>query len=282
MADSSTMTSSDILKEIEEQTSQLVEGGVQEEVQEEVLAPVEEESQETATEETQETSEQTQAIEETQETLATEEQTETPLRIKYKGKEIDVPAEIIREYVQKGYRVEEKLRELKEKEAELTSKGQVGEVDFSKIDEDFVAELQKSPVRTLMQFTKTILETTEKERLQQRKFDRTFEREISASLPHWEAIKDGYHEYKDEGYDHKTSVAMAERDFFANLYLESKQKGIDEGVKKQTLKQKAQIPSGNKKGSTPTEMPSMKDIKNMTSDQMAQALGLKFTKNAGW
>ncbi len=169
------------------------------------------------------------------------------MRIKYNGKEIDIPAEKIREYVQKGYRVEEKLRELKEKEAELTSKGQVGEVDFSKIDEDFVAELQKSPVRTLMQFTKTILETTEKERQQQRKFERTFE-----------------------------------RDFFANLYLESKQKGIDEGVKKQTLKQKAQIPSGNKKGSTPTEMPSMKDIKNMTSDQMAQALGLKFTKNAGW
>ena len=38
MADSSTMTSSDILKEIEEQTSQLVDGGEQEEIQEEILA----------------------------------------------------------------------------------------------------------------------------------------------------------------------------------------------------------------------------------------------------
>lgn len=281
MADTTQMTSSDdILKEIMVETSKLADGGEQEEIQEENLAPVEEESQEAETEETQETSEV--QPEETQETSEIEEQTETPLRIKYKGKEIDVPAEKIREYVQKGYRVEEKLRELKEKEAELTSKGQVAEIDFSKIDEDFVAELQKSPVKTLMQFTKTILETTEKERQQQRKFDRTFEREISASLPHWEAIKDGYHEYKDEGHDHKTSVAMAERDFFANLYLESKQKGIDEGVKKQTLKQKAQIPSGNKKGSTPIDMPSMKDINNMTSDQMAKALGLIFTKNPGW
>lgn len=277
MADSSTMTSSDdVMKEIMEQTNQLAEGGGQEEATEE-LAPTEEQTEEAVEEQSAETSEQT---EETQQTSEAETKTETPLRIKYKGREVDIPDEKIREYVQKGYRYEEKVRELND---QFRTKGSDEPVDFAKIDEEFVSELQKSPVKTLMQFTKTILDATDRDRQQQRKVDRAIEKEFSANIPMWDAIKEDYQDYRSEGHAPNVALKLAQGDFFQSRFFDSKQKGIEEGAKKQAMKQKAQIPSGSKKaavaGSTNL---SEKDLANMTSDQLAKALGLTFVKNPGW
>lgn len=280
MADSSIMNSEDVLQQINEQTSQLVEGGGQEEaVEEEVLAPVEEESQETVGEETQETSEQEQAQEETKEASEAEEQTESSLRIKYKGKDIEIPKEKIVEYAQKGYRYEEKVKELKDQFQQQVPKSE--QIDFSKIDEEFVAELQKSPVKTLMQFTKTILESTEKERTEQRKVDRAIEKEFSANVPIWDAIREEYQDYRSAGHDPATALKLAQGDFFTSQYFESKQKGVEEGVHKQILKQKAAIPSSSKKGATTSE-PSLKDIKGMTSTDLAKAMGIPYVKHPDW
>lgn len=277
MADTTNMTSSDdVLKEIMVETSKLANGGEQKETEE--FAPTEGETYETEEEQSAETSGQ--AEEETEQTSETEEEVKPPLRIKVKGKEVDIPHDKIKEYVQKGYRYEEKVRELNE---QFRGKVSNEPIDFEKIDEEFVSELQKSPVKTLMQFTKTILDTTEKERQQQRKIDRAIEKEFSANIPMWDVIKDDYHDYRSEGYDPATALKLAQGDFFQSQYFDSKQKGIEEGAKKQALKQKAQIPSGSKKGTAlDSANLSGKDIQNMTSDQLAKALGLRFIRNPGW
>jgi hypothetical protein len=152
--------------------------------------------------------------------------------------------------------------------------------DFTKLNEDFVKQLQENPVATLLQFTKMVNETSEQERVRQRKMDKALEREMASSIPHWNEISDSYHDRRDEGHDHQTAVALAERDLFINLYLESKQKGVQEGEKKAILKQRAIIPGGNKRGDSGT--PDVKDMRNMTSSEMAKALGMKFTKHPDW
>ena len=276
MADTTQMTSSDdVLKEIMVETSKLAEGGEQEVVTEE-LAPTEEQTEEAVEEQSAETSEQT---EETQQTSETEEDVKPPLRIKVKGKEVDIPDDKIREYVQKGYRYEEKVKELND---QFKVKGSDEPVDFAKIDEEFVSELQKSPVKTLMQFTKTILDSTDRERQQQRKVDRAIEKEFSANIPMWDAIKENYQDYRSEGHAPNVALRLAQGDFFQTKFLDSKQKGIEEGAKKQALKQKAQIPSGNKKAAAVGNDLSLKDINNMTSAELAKALGLTFVKTPGW
>jgi len=281
MADSSTMNSEDILQQINEQTSELEEGEVQEESLEE-LEPQREQAEETAEEEVRETSGEIQ--EETKETSEVASPLEDLRRIKYKGKDIELPEEKLKEYIQKGYKVEETLRELKEKERELAMKAQQFQsVDKTKLNDDFVRQLQESPLETLVQLNKITYEQARQEEIQQRKLDRALEREMRKNLPHWEAISDAYHEYKDEGHDHKTALLLAERDMFANLYIESKQKGVMEGEKKAALKQKAQIPASSKRGETLNErIPSMKDLQNMTSDQLMKALGLKITRHPDW
>ena len=172
------------------------------------------------------------------------------------------------------------MRELKEKEKELVGKVQEP-IDYSKLNEDFVKQLQENPVQTLMQFTKMVNETAEQERARQRKMDKALEREMATTIPHWNAISDGYHDRRDEGHDHQTAVALAERDLFINLYLESKQKGVQEGEKKAILKQKAIIPGGNKRGDSGASSDAG-DVKNMTSSEMAKAMGFKFTKHPDW
>ena len=278
MADSSQGNSSDdILKQIQEQTSNLEEGVVQDDAVEEELAPQEEEAEETVEEQPDET---TQEEEATQTETETEEKAEPPLRIKYKGKEVDIPTEKIREYVQKGYRYEEKVQELN-KQHQTTQKDD--QIDFAKIDEEFVSELQKSPVKTLMQFTKTILDSTEKERAGQRKVDRAIEKEFSANIPMWDAIREDYQDYRSEGYDPSTALRLAQGDFFTSQYFESKQKGVEEGEKKATLKLKAKIPGGNKKQAAATQNSlSEQDLAKMSSTDLAKALGLKFVKHPDW
>jgi hypothetical protein len=270
------MTSSnDVLKEIMEQTSNLEQGGQVEETEETVSVQGEQETQ-PEVEQLQETSPQ----EETQEASPQEEAEEQPpMRIKYRGKEVDIPADKIREYVQKGYRYEDKVKELN---AQLRQPAQSEQIDFTKLDEEFVSELQKAPVKTLMQFTKTILDSSEKERAQQRRIDRAIEKEFSANIPMWDAIREDYQDYRSEGYDPATALKLAQGDFFAFQYFDSKQKGIQEGEKKAVLKQKAAIPSGSKKAATLGQIPSEKDLRTMSSSELAKALGIPFVKHPDW
>ena len=275
IADSSEMNSADVLQQIREQTSDLATGESQEET----------ETQDFEVQAEQETQEEEEQPEETTQEVETEQeaepqaQPETDRRIKVDGKEIEIPPEKVKEYLQKEYKFEERMRELKEKEKELAGKTQES-IDYSKLNEEFVKQLQDNPVQTLMQFTKMVNETAEQERARQRKMDKALEREMATTIPHWDAISDGYHDRRDEGHDHQTAVALAERDLFINLYLESKQKGVQEGEKKAVLKQKAIIPGGNKRGDSGP--PDVKDIKTMTSSDMAKALGMKFTKHPDW
>jgi ribosomal protein S16 len=278
MADSSNVNSEDILQQISEQTNQLAEA--EPEVEETQVEVQGEQVEEGAEEQPVETSQ-----EETEQEAEAQAETVTPMRIKYKGKEVDIPAEKIREYVQKGYKVEDTLRQLKEKEREITTKAGGNEpFDFSKANEDFVRQLQENPLGTLMQFNKMTYEQVKTEEVRQRKLDRQFEREMSATIPHWNAIADTYHEYRDEGKEPEIAVALAEADFFKNLYLESKQAGVREGVQKATLKQKAVMPSGGKKATVLDQgTPSVDDISRMTSDQILQKhFGGKVYKNPNW
>lgn len=145
-----------------------------------------------------------------------------------------------------------------------------------------MSELQKSPVKTLMQFTKTVLESSEKERMQQRKVDRAIEREFSTNIPMWDAIRDDYQDYRSEGYDPATALKLAQGDFFTTQYFDSKQKGREEGEKKANLKMKAAIPTGSKKGASVTAAPDAKELSKMSSSEMAKALGLSFIKHPDW
>lgn len=274
MADSSTMNSSDILKQIQEQTSNLETGEPTEELEAQPFEAQEEETQEQAAEQPEETSQEA-----TQAESQPEPENEPPLRIKYKGREVEIPPEKIKEYVQKGYRYEEKVQELKTKTIPATQSEQI---DFSKLDEEFVAELQKSPVKTLMQFTKTVFDSTEKERMSQRKVDRAIEKEFAANIPMWDAIREDYQDYRSEGHEPSTALKLAQGDFFTSQYFDSKQKGVEEGEKKAILKQKAKIPTGGKKGVSPTTELSEKDLRKMSSSDLAKALGLTFVKHPDW
>jgi hypothetical protein len=278
-ADSSDLNSADIMQQIREQTSNLETGEPQEETITEEFE-VQGETEEQPVEE--QPVETVQAEAETEQVSEAQAAAEEALRIKYKGKDVDIPSEKIKEYVQKGYRMEERERELREKEKSLMAQQQPQQVDYNKINEDFVKQLQENPVATLMQFTKMVNETTEQERKQQRKMDKALEKDMAANIPHWDAIQDAYRDYRDEGYDPKMSLALSEADFWKYLALESKQKGVQEGEKKTILKQKAIIPGGNKKGASLNESPSVKDIGNMTSSDLAKSLGLKYVKHPDW
>ena len=284
VADSSRGKSSeDILKQIQEQTSKLEAAKSEETTEEEVVEAQEEKETETQEEQQAETSEEVEetAEEETKTESKAKTEAEPSYRIKYKGREVEIPPDKVKDYIQKGYRVEEKLKELNEKEKSLMA--DMEKADFSKMNEEFVKNLQDNPLGTLMQSFKVMREVERGEEKRQRKIDRAFEKDMSENLPHWNAIQDAYHEYRDEGFDPNIAVAKAERDFFASLYLESKQKGVEEGEKKAALKQKAVIPGGSKKGATVTPGTlTAKDIKSMTSDQMAKALGLKIVKHPDW
>jgi hypothetical protein len=274
MADSSNVNSEDILQQINEQTNQLAEAEPEVEETQEVQG---EQVEEGVEEQPVETSQ-----EETEQEAETQAETGQPLRIKFNGKEIDIPPEKIKEYVQKGYKVEDTLHKLKQEREKISTKQEP--FDFTKANEDFVRQLQENPLATLMQFNKMTYEQVKTEEKEQRKFDRKFEREMASSIPHWNAIQESYHDYRDEGNDHKTSVALAEADFFKTLYLGSKQEGVKEGVQKATLKQKAVMPSGGKKATVLDQgTPSVKDIQNMTSDQMLKNFfGGKVITNPNW
>ena len=107
-ADSSEMNSADVMQQIREQTSDLVTGEVQEEeTTTEFQAEQEVQGEEEQPEET--TEEQVETTQEAEPQV----QPETDRRIKVDGREIEIPPEKVKEYLQKGFKFEEKMRELK-------------------------------------------------------------------------------------------------------------------------------------------------------------------------
>lgn len=274
MADSSMNSSDDVLKQISEQTSGLEEGtGEPEYIEQE--EPTEEIVEEEELGQPEETGEP-----ETPPEPETEPEKEPLYKVKANGEEREYTLDQLKKLASMGVDYNKKMHEIKEQKQKSTPNQPM---DWDKFNKVFVDELQANPGQTMGEFVKTVFTSLKQEEMEQRKMDKAIEKELSGSLDNWGDIKDAYRDYRDEGYDPQTALMYADRDFWKSVALRTKERGLAEGEKKAILKQKASIPSGNKKGSTPTDMPDLKDMKNMTSDQILKAaFGGKIVRNPNW
>lgn len=280
MTDSSEVKSTDVLSQIMEQTSQLEVGDPANEGMTEISFDGAEQDASGSEEQAEDTS-QTPPGEETVSDSGTTRISEELRRIKYYGREVVIPEDKVKEYLQKGYRVEEKMKELNEKER-LLAEQTPENVNMEQLEAEFVKSLSQKPLTTMLQLTKMVNEQAEANRKKQASFDRKIESELASNIPHWDAIKGSYHSYREEGLDPKVAVALAESDLFKSLYLEASEQGIKEGAKRQSLKEKAVFPDGSKKGSTSGGQLSQNDLKKMSSNDLAKAMGIPFKKYADW
>ena len=274
-ADSSKATSDDLKKQIMEQTSKLAEEPEVEETQEVVEAETEE-SEESTEEET--TSE-----EKVETSKEKPEKKEELHKIIVEGKEEELPYEKMKEYAQKGRYLEREMAKLKA-ERETIKTGQQQTVyqtpqDFSKINEQFVENLQKDTFGTMVQFYQTARNLEKQQEQEQKRLDKEFESD-KRELPHYKAVKPFYDEFKDLGHSRETAWAMAEADFWKDYAFKMTDKTRAETEKKVRLQKKAEMPVGEKKTKETTSLPSDKDLSKMTSAEIKKYL--KYVKHPDW
>lgn len=204
-------------------------------------------------------------------------------KLKVEGREEEVDYEKLIQYAQKGRHYEKEMSKLKEEKERLskqTSTGAPQMPSMDKINEQFVESLSKDAFGTLANFYRMARENEKQIEAQERQVDKEFEREKKVELPHWEAINSLYRDFRDLGYDRDRALMAAERDFFMTQYTKAKSSGVQEGVTKSKLKQKAEIPSGEKKSKPSTAIPTLEEASKMTSADIAKHL--KRHKVAGW
>ncbi len=174
-ADTSKATSEELKKQLMEETSKM-----------EAEAPeVNEETEETVEVETEESEESTK--EETpKEEQATEEKPkkkEEFHRIVVEGKEEEIPYEKLKEYAQKGRCLEREMAKLKAEKAKVPVAGPQIPQDFSKINEQFVENLQKDTFGTMVQFYQTARNLEKQQEQEVKRLDKEFESD-KRELPH--------------------------------------------------------------------------------------------------
>lgn len=278
-ADTSAMNSEDVLQQIKEETSRLAEGtGEPVNLQEELQTEEEPQGDQAEVQAQDEQTEETSGEEETTQSQTDEEVLEELRRIKYRGKEIVLPKDLskLKEYIQKGYKVEDTIHQIRQQNQPATQ-----DIDFSRLDEEIQNQVAKEGLtKTLLTFTQTVIEAKERERSEQRKVDKLVERDMQKNVPHWDAIVDTYREYREQGLPYEAALAKSEADLFKRLWMTSTETGVREGAKKQQLKDQAKIPSGAKKGTVGMERTvSPKDVEKMTSEELLKYMGLEVVKH---
>lgn len=274
VADSSldTLSSADLKKQLDEQTSNLEEAEPEETEEAEAVEQTEE-TEEEATEET--TSEEEETTEEPPPKKKRDPKEEKLYKLKVEGKEELVPESKVIEYAQKGRFLERERQKQKEELERLRKTEQPPQsFDKTKINEEFLKELQEDAFGTLVKFGNTLFEQREGQTREERRAERKFQSEMETEVPYWKDLRPIYEEFRDMGHEKNAAFAMAEADYLKALLVRSREKGLSEGASKAKLKSKAVLPTGEKrtKGVASSTLPSEAELEKMTSAQMRKYL----------
>jgi len=261
-----TATSDELRKQLNEQTTDLEAAEPEEETAEAV--------EETLETEEESTEEKPSKEKETPEDTAKEEEKEKLYKIKVEDKEEWIPESKMREYAQKGRFLEKERRRMKEAEKLQKTEQTIPQTfDKAKLNEEFMKELQDDTLGGLYKFYQQARELERQQEKEERRAERQFQAQVESEVPFWKEIKPIYEELRDIGHDKEKAFAMAEADYFKQLYINSIQKGRDEGEKKAELKRKAQLPIGEKRVSeTAGQLPSEDEMRKMSSSQLRKYL----------
>jgi len=268
------------LKDMLMQTS-VPDSGEEEEEKVESVETAEETEEEVKPEET--TKEEVETKQETSE----EEKPAKAYKLKVKGKEVEVDEDKLIALAQQGEDYAQKMQKLKEWQADLEQKasGQpampFGNMPIEKVNEYLVKELNDNPATTLANFMNLMAESREAKAKEERKFERDYKSKLAETFGDtWVAIKPTYDEYRDEGYPRETALAMARADFYQDIAKKALERGVKKGIQKAKMKTMAEMPAGEKRGKSSTELPSAKDLSKMTSAEIKKHL--RYVKNAEW
>jgi hypothetical protein len=266
--DTAQVTAADLQKQIEAETTEVVEAEEEVEVKE-TEAKTDKEETESETEEEPEEQETTEADKGSK---------KVTLKVKGKEEEFDLtdPAQLqkVIEYAQKGRFLEQEQHRLKEAEKELEAKktGGIEDFDWKKGDEQFQEEAQKEGVlKTVAKLVNTIVDLKMRSTEGNQKVEREFVKEKSA-LPHWASIKETYEDYRDAGMDREKAFLLAENDFLRGTVVTATKKGLKEGKAKAEMKQWAKLPKGTTKTTKNEGMPSDDEIAKMPASELEKRI----------
>jgi len=270
--------SSSELKQMLMQTS--VPDSGEEEETEQAVETAEETEEETKLEETAEEAE-------TKKDVSKKEEAAKTYKLRTKKGEVEVDEDKIIALAQQGEDYNQKMAKLKEWESELERKatGQpatpFGNMPIEKVNEYLVKELNDNPAATLANFMNLVAESRDAKAKEDKRIEREYKTKLAETLGDtWYAIKPTYDEYREDGHSRDTALAMARADFYQQIANKALERGIKKGEKKAKMKTMAEIPAGEKRARSESEIPSTKDLSKMTSAEIRKYL--KYVKHPDW